>query len=166
MQTFLPDPDFAHSARALDNRRLGKQRVEALQILRALTYPTYGWRSHPAVLMWAGYEEALVAYALAICDEWDARGFADTVRTTIQEDARRAGLNRIRTQDELSAAGALPPWLGRHSIHLSHRSALLRKDPDAYRLVFPDDPDDLPYDWPVRAADLKRDAAAEPPAPA
>lgn len=162
MQTFLPDPDFRRSARSLDNRRLGKQRVEALQILRALTYPTYGWRSHPAVLMWAGYEEALVVYALAICDEWDARGFADTVRTTIQEDARRAGLDRIRTQDELAAAGALPPWLGRPSIHLSHRSSLLRKDPDAYRLVFPDDPDDLPYDWPVRAADLGR-AAAEPP---
>ena len=37
MQTFLHEPDFARNARALDSRRLGKQRVEALQILRALT---------------------------------------------------------------------------------------------------------------------------------
>jgi len=34
MQTFLPFPDFAESAKCLDNRRLGKQRVEAKQILR------------------------------------------------------------------------------------------------------------------------------------
>ncbi|HSR28205.1 MAG TPA: cytoplasmic protein, partial [Actinomycetes bacterium] len=27
MQTFLPFPDFAASARSLDQRRLGKQRV-------------------------------------------------------------------------------------------------------------------------------------------
>lgn len=158
MQTFLPFPDFRRSAQSLDNRRLGKQRVEALQILRALTYPKYGWRSHPAVLMWSGYEEALVSYGLEVCREWSDRGYADTVRDTIQADARSAGLVVIRSQPELAAAGALPPWLGRESIHRSHRSALLRKDPEAYRELFPDDPDDLPYDWPVRAADLRRPA--------
>jgi hypothetical protein len=42
LQTFLPYPDFAASAQALDQRRLGKQRVEALQVLRALTTPGYG----------------------------------------------------------------------------------------------------------------------------
>ena len=36
MQTFLPYPDFARSAQALDMRRLGKQRVEVLQILGTL----------------------------------------------------------------------------------------------------------------------------------
>jgi hypothetical protein len=46
VQTFLPYPDFAASAAALDTL-LGKQRVEALQVLRALTRPGYGcshWR--------------------------------------------------------------------------------------------------------------------------
>ncbi|MFN7881952.1 MAG: pyrimidine dimer DNA glycosylase/endonuclease V, partial [bacterium] len=33
MQTFLPSPSFAESARILDNKRLGKQRVECKQIL-------------------------------------------------------------------------------------------------------------------------------------
>lgn len=159
MQTFLPDPDFERSARALDDKRLGKQRVEALQILRALTYPTYGWKHHPAVLMWAGYEEALVAYALAVCREWCARGFADTVRETIGVDAAAVGLTRIRTQAELTAAGEVPPWLGDDAIHRSHRSSLLRKDPETYRPLFPDDPDDLPYHWPVRAADLRPDSS-------
>ena len=37
MQTFLPYPDFAKSAACLDNRRLGKQRVECLQILKTLS---------------------------------------------------------------------------------------------------------------------------------
>lgn len=44
MQTFLPYPNFAASARVLDNRRLGKQRVECVQILKAIQ-PGYatGW---------------------------------------------------------------------------------------------------------------------------
>lgn len=36
MQTFLPYPDFKKSLQALDYRRLGKQRVEAYQIIRFL----------------------------------------------------------------------------------------------------------------------------------
>jgi hypothetical protein len=36
MQTFLPYPDFKKSIKALDYRRLGKQRVEAYQIIRTL----------------------------------------------------------------------------------------------------------------------------------
>ena len=39
MQTFLPVADFADSARLLDSPRLGKQRVETLQILRAIELP-------------------------------------------------------------------------------------------------------------------------------
>jgi hypothetical protein len=39
MQTFLPVADFEDGARLLDSPRLGKQRVETLQILRALELP-------------------------------------------------------------------------------------------------------------------------------
>ena len=39
MQTFTPYSDFQASARALDNKRLGKQRVEVIQIVRAITVP-------------------------------------------------------------------------------------------------------------------------------
>ena len=35
MQTFMPYPDYSESARCLDRQRLGKQRVEAFQILRS-----------------------------------------------------------------------------------------------------------------------------------
>ena len=70
--------DFAESARLLDSPRLGKQRVETLQILRAIELPDYGWANHPAVLMWRGRTPALVAYGLAMARIWRERGFGDT----------------------------------------------------------------------------------------
>ncbi|HUR50370.1 MAG TPA: MSMEG_6728 family protein [Acidimicrobiales bacterium] len=151
MQTFLPYADFGQSAAVLDPLRLGKQRVEAMQIIRALTRPVYGWKHHPAVLMWQGYEEALGAYAVAICREWCRRGHADTCEVKILDDLAIAAV-RVppRNQCELDAAEALPPWLGDDAVHRSHRSALLRKDPDWYSATFDDVPDDLPYVWPVR----------------
>lgn len=152
MQTFLPYPDFEQSARALDTKRLGKQRVETIQVVRALTRPGYGWANHPAVLMWKGFEEALGRYGFTCCAVWTELGFGDTCALTIATDLRTAGIASVRTQGELAAAGALPSWLGDQELHLSHRSALVRKDPDHYRPLFPDVPDDLPYVWPVRSA--------------
>jgi hypothetical protein len=152
MQTFLPYADFEASARALDSKRLGKQRVEVIQIVRALTTPGYGWQHHPAVLMWKGHEEALGRYGLACCDVWLELGFGDTCAATISTDLRKAGVNDVRTQLELAIAGALPDWLGDEEFHRSHRSSLIRKDPDFYAARFRGVPDDLPYVWPVRSA--------------
>jgi hypothetical protein len=151
MQTFLPYADFDRSARVLDAKRLGKQRVEAIQVVRAVTWSGYGWAHHPAALMWKGYEEALGRYGLTCCEVWTELGFGDTCAATITTDLRAAGVHPIRTQDELAAAGALPPWLGDEAVHRSHRSALVRKDPEHYGPLFPDTPDDLPYHWPVRS---------------
>jgi hypothetical protein len=166
VQTFVPYADFTATAAALDQRRLGKQRVEVIQIVRALTVPGYAWSSHPAVLMWKGHEEALGRYGLAMCEEWVARGFDDTCAGTIVADLARAGVTRIRTYEQLVAAGALPPWLFDAQVRRSHRSALVRKDPEHYTAQFPDVPPDLPYVWPVRSeAVLERErrqaAAAE-----
>ena len=149
MQTFLPVADFEDSARLLDSPRLGKQRVEALQILRAIELPDYGWASHPAVLMWRGRTPALVAYGLAMARVWRKRGFADTTEAQIGEFAPEvAGVS----QAGLAAAGLLPSWLGDEELHRSHRSNLLAKDPDFYRDRFTErfgpEPDDLPYVWP------------------
>lgn len=146
MQTFLPYADFERSARVLDVRRLGKQRVEALQVCNALHRDTGGWIHHPVVRMWRGHEPALVAYGLAVTRAWRALGFGDTVL-----DQLRAHLHGApeRTQPELAAAGLLPPWLGRADLHRSHRSALVRKDAAHYGPLFGDVPPDLPYVWPV-----------------
>jgi hypothetical protein len=151
MQTFLPYPDFEQSARALDTKRLGKQRVEVIQIVRALTRPGYGWANHPAVLMWKGYEEALGRYGLVCCEVWLELGYGDTCAGTITADLASSGVMEIRRQPALQEAGAVPPWLGDDAVHLSHRSALVQKEPDVYRPRFPDTPPDLPYYWPVRS---------------
>ncbi|MDG4766113.1 MSMEG_6728 family protein [Solwaraspora sp. WMMD406] len=149
MQTFLPYPDFAASAAVLDPLRLGKQRVEALQVLRGLTVPGYGWRHHPAVRMWSGYEEALVCYGLEVCGRWTRAGRADTVAASLRRELTATrGVERVRRQADLAGGDALPPWLGRADLHLSHRSALLHKDPAFYRPLFGDLPA-VPYVWPA-----------------
>jgi hypothetical protein len=152
VQTFLPYADFERSARALDAKRLGKQRVETIQVVRALTVAGYGWANHPATLMWKGYEEALGRYGIVCCQVWTELGFGDTCAATIATDLAAAGVTTIRSQAELGEAGSLPPWLEDEDLLRSHRSALVRKDPGHYRPLFPDVPDDLPYVWPVRSA--------------
>jgi hypothetical protein len=152
MQTFLPYADFERTARVLDLKRLGKQRVECIQVLRGLVRPDYGWRHHPAVRMWKGHEEALGRYSFTICGVWVERGFGDTCAATIGVDLREAGVGAVRSEQALHAAHAMPEWLGDPAFHRSHQSALVRKNPEHYRSFFPDVPDDLEYVWPVRAA--------------
>ena len=104
VQTFLPYPDFAASAAVLDYRRLGKQRVEALQVLRAVTRAVYGWKRHPVVRMWVTHPEGVAAYGLAVCHEWVQRGHSDTCAATISADLARAGFPGPRPQRELARA--------------------------------------------------------------
>lgn len=148
MQTFLPYADFEASARTLDRARLGKQRVECIQVVRGLTVPDYGWRHHPAVKMWRGHLEALGRYSLTCCEVWVEQGYGDTCAATLGADLATAGVTTVRSQSDLAAAGLLPPWLGDEEFHRSHRSSLVGKDPEFYRPRFPDVPDDLPYVWP------------------
>ena len=167
MQTFTPYADFEQSLRTLDLKRLGKQRVEVIQIVRALTVPGYAWSSHPAVLMWKGYEEALGRYGLTSCEVWTERGFGDSCAATIIADLRAYGVADIRSYAELRAADALPPWLFDEALQRSHRSSLLRKDPEHYGPLFPPDtPRDLDYVWPVRSPavierELRKEEAAQ-----
>lgn len=134
MQTFLPYPSAAHSAACLDRQRLGKQRVEALQILRTLQGRSSGWIHHPAVKMWRGYEHDLAFYGWFICEEWRLRGYADNCQPEFERHA--------------VALSEHPPWSGDKAFHRSHQSNLVRKLPAHYRQFFPDVPDDLPYVWP------------------
>jgi hypothetical protein len=136
VQTFLPYPDFAGSAGVLDDVRLGKQRVEAYQIVRSLLGITAGWRHHPAVRMWRGHTDALIDYGVAMCIEWTARARTDTV------------LDKL-LQHRTAATAEPPPWLGDEGLHASHRSNLLRKDPEWYGRFGWAEPPDLPYIWPV-----------------
>ena len=138
MQTFLPYADFHKSAQSLDMKRLGKQRVEVLQLLNSFHKPNYkGWKNHPAREMWRGYEQGLVVYGLAICKEWINRGYKDTC------------YDKINAFSDNKPSPAMPPWIGREEIHISHRSKLIQKDPTFYKELWPDVPDNLEYVWPI-----------------
>jgi len=140
VNTFLPSPDFVESAKVLDRQRLGKQRVEAIQLLRANMGMTKGWRNHPAAVMWRGYEIALTQYGLTICQEWINRGYKDNCTTQILA-MRKELLTCGKTLD-------MPSWLGNTDLHESHQSNLLRKDVAFYSQYNWEVPDDLPYIWP------------------
>lgn len=137
MQTFLPYQSFSLSAKVLDRQRLGKQRVEAKQILLALRDPTYGWQNHPAVKMWRGYEIALAQYGVIVCDEWIRRGYKDTLQPWF--------LEHLQSSHPLM----YPSWLT-DDFCRSHQSNLVRKNPTWYRVFFPDVADNLPYMWPTQ----------------
>tara|TARA_Y100000592_G_scaffold90641_3_gene149584 strand:- start:783 stop:1220 length:438 start_codon:yes stop_codon:yes gene_type:complete len=142
MQTFVPEAgSYRDSARTLDRARLGKQRVEALQILHALDpeYPKSGWSNHPAVQMWSGHMGALARYALACVEEWVHRGYRDI----------KCG-PQLRDYAARYPDATPPPWWGDQRVHRSHRSRLIQKKPEHYRPLWPGEAEDLEYFWPCK----------------
>lgn len=144
MQTFLPYPDFSKTAAYLDRQRLGNQRCEAKVILKTALGVTQGWAHHPAVRMWQGSEIVLCDYGIAIYLEWRHRGYKDKQLEFFKR--WRTMLFRLWTKDSLWPS---PVWLGNEDFHVSHRSNLLRKNPEHYSQFGWEEPADLPYYWPV-----------------
>jgi len=182
MQTFLPYKSFEQSLDCLDKQRLGKQRVEASQILNCLNYRKTGdiymidkngrkrrrgWIDHKAVVMWVGYDSALIQY----------------YNTCLRKFAERGG-NNIKLQPiEEPAEIIYPHWLGDEEFHASHRSNLLRKSKESFEQrmikirenpnskINPmeviewyaqfkwNEPADLPYIWPQGKDELCRSIA-------
>ena len=131
MQTFLPYKSFQQSVSVLDYRRLGKQRVEAMQLLKSIYLEDYGWSNHPASKMWKDYPEALQYYMNVCIDEWVSRGYNNTMQ--------KAKVNTETLK--------FPTWLGDDRLHDSHKSNLLSKDRDFYVQYNWAVPMDLPYYW-------------------
>lgn len=155
MQTFLPYADFAQSAAVLDWKRLGKQRVETLQIMKALTTGGGlhgGWSKHPASRMWMGNLGYLMMYQDAICREWtEVLGFRDTCRDKTHDLLGTSAEGLYQYMLLLAGSkvyGEVPWFIGDEEFHLGHQSNLIRKAPEIYRPIFGDDvPDDLEYKW-------------------
>jgi hypothetical protein len=134
MQTFLPYADFDRTAACLDYRRLGKQRVEAKQILNALQGKSTGWTNHPATNMWRGYEDALSLYHNRIIIEWIDRGYNNNMPYI--------DVGKV----------VMPPWMGDENFHSSHRAALLFKQPDHYSQFNWNETPSMMYVWPTGEA--------------
>lgn len=91
--TFIISSDFKENFKKLCNKRLGKQRLEALRIIEKLEYfDENGWDpsdykgtnntryvTQPVLLMWKGYTDALKLYFNMCVEEWRSRGFKNTM---------------------------------------------------------------------------------------
>lgn len=134
MQTFLPYDDFVKTVQCLDYRRLGKQRVECVQIINTIIGASNGWINHPAVKMWKVNVECLKFYTNHCIDEWVARGYKNTLR---KFDIDHTLLK-------------YPDWFGDKEFHDSHKSNLLRKNLEFYSKYSWEVDTNLPYKWPVK----------------
>jgi len=169
MQTFLPFSNFGMTAEVLDHRRLGKQRVEALQILRALRqgewtcpncpgpvtkfnlykteYHCYNCEAPLKRTGWYNHPAVQMWKNYETClmlylREMCMKWTQLGYKDTCWEKAQELG---ISTEPILR-----PDWLGNENFHLSHQSNLLRKNYSHYSQFFPGVPDNLPYVWPVQ----------------
>lgn len=147
MQTFMTHEDYTETAKTLDNKRLGKQRVEAYQILRALLGESNGWIHHPATRMWQGFEYELALYGLTISMEFYERGFDGWYMAEVFSDYQQR-LSERNTEK-------YPWWTQEHEFRISHQSNLLRKDAEFYGDKFVGIPNNYPYLWPLDNYDFK-----------
>lgn len=150
MQTFLPYPDYKQSALVLDRKRLGKQRVEAYQIRIFLEErkdgeDLHGFHYHPCVKMWEGHEDQLFLYTVEVIAEWDSRGYNDSI---LSKWIGRFYEVDVDTAYEWALDSEKPPWLGNPRLHRTHRSNLVRKDPEYYGSIFTGTQPGLDYWWP------------------
>jgi hypothetical protein len=121
VNTFIPYSNFRKVAKVLDWKRLGKQRVEAKQIINILDNKTdtKGWRSHPVVKMWVGYVDALKYYYNIIVAEWIKRGYQNNMPFYKLP-------NKVKM-----------PWFVKcKAINYSHQASLIRKYPEYYSKIF------------------------------
>jgi len=132
MQTLFPYPEYDESARCLRNLELANQISHTLIILDTLheVEGAGGWARHPAIEMWRGYEAQLCTYGLAMCDEYQSRGF----NVLASQERINWHLASIATVDDFEMGK--PRWMEDASKFLwlqrTHRSFLLGKDKKFY----------------------------------
>ncbi len=154
MQTFLPYSDFKKSALVLDRQRLGKQRIETMQLLQTFSKNCNkkGWLNHPARLMWQNNLSALSYYGIIICQEWISRNYKDSCLSKIlyiiseirSENLTLEKLEKLSLEDNF-----YPSWFGNFDFHNSHKSNLLRKNSEHYSKFNWNVKDSLSYIWPL-----------------
>jgi len=134
MMTFLPYPNYIRSVQSLDYKRLGKQKLECMQIINILEGKPSRYKNHPAIKMWVGYTNSLKYYCNCCIDEWIRRGFKNTM---VKYD--------VDHQNED------PWWIGDENFHRAMRARLIEKNEEYYLPKFPKDKgfNNGKYFWPV-----------------
>jgi hypothetical protein len=131
VNTFVLSSDLKENFRYLDYKRLGKQRVEAKQILNVLEgkltksgKELKGYKNHPIVKMWSRHICGLKLYLNYCIEEWVSRGYNNTMqKENIDEEYEK--------EEDL-----LPWWVFNKQVQNTHKASLIRKDPDFYYYKF------------------------------
>lgn len=134
IQVFMPYPDFYLSTHCLDSSRLGNQIYRECK-----TLINDGWKNHPAYTIWKDYKYALCNYAL--------------VGLFVLVSERNKYYPKwidyfIEKQQGFKDTG-LPSIFGYKPYHDSHKSNLLRKNPEYYSQFNWKVPNNLPYVWKI-----------------
>lgn len=127
----------------LDMKRLGKQRVEAAQIIAILEHydefgelPNKGWANHKVTKMWMGHTKALKMYFNYAVTYWIERGYKNTYELyeNVECEIIKCTFDGKRAIFEKEAnENTFPIWFSFPPFHYAHRAALYMKDPEFYR---------------------------------
>ena len=164
MQTFLPYKSFVESAKVLDNKRLGKQRVEAYQILKTLLHgpiirtckcslgTAINFKTKRIICPRCNKQQNRTPwYNHPAVQMWKGYEFQlitygqSMCREWIARGYKDTLLKKFVDVLKDEKPDINPPWLGNIEFHASHRSNLLRKDPKHYGRFGWIEPDNLPY---------------------
>lgn len=153
MQSFVTDSCLLTCVKNLDNKRLGKQRLEGLQMLNSIySGSTRGLFHNHCTKMWKNHPLALQAYINFCIQEWIFRGFKNTMKIFPEYSEQ------------------MPDWFYWKSLQRSHRANLLRKNLAFYKDKFIKTPQDYEilrpylycgYLWPTKLTEEQYRIASE-----
>lgn len=148
----MPYIKYKQSAQALDDARLNNQINECKVMFKSLAGLIGAWKNHPATRMWKGHELALLTYGGVMAATWrDRQGLENDPRQAWFYDMAKEYKGKFLRRSLL-----VPLWVGDINFHRSHRSNLLRKDPEHYgSMGWGEVPDLMPYLWPRTDRDGK-----------
>lgn len=139
MMLWLPHENFRDCARAMDSRTLTIQRFDAWRLLNMLTKGVpVGMKRNPTIRMWQEYPTWVAGYGMAICLEWELRSEKSSEITKLFEEYL----------DVADLTDTYPRWLGDSLLHSSHRSNMIKLDPDHYMKLWPGVIEGMPLAWP------------------
>ena len=140
----------------LDYRRLGKQRIEAKQIIESLENNSLGWSKHPATLSFSKNIDSLKAYYNICIQEWINRGYKCNMKIYDEIDESKYsplicefdGKKAIFHEDNEKS---YPKFVSFPPYFYAHRASLYRKNNNFYSSKnFPEEYLEKGYFWPSK----------------
>lgn len=123
VNTFIPFKSISKTMKVLDRQRLGKQRLEAKQIIEIIENKRTGYKNHPIVSMWKDNVDGLKYYYNKCIDEWVDRGYKNNMEKYKLKKKKKKEI--------------MPWWLYNKQVRMSHQASLMRKKPEYYEDKFP-----------------------------